>query len=334
MADISDLPGKEREKAREEEQPEWVQPMLATLSEERFSSEDWIYERKLDGERCLAFKRGGKVRLYSRNRKSLNAGYPELVEALEAREADGFIVDGEVVAFEGGRTSFSRLQKRFHVEDPEKARRSGIAVYYYLFDLLYLDGHDVTGVPLRSRKALLKRLLSYQDPLRLLPHRNAEGEEYYREACAKGWEGVIAKRADGSYVHKRSPDWLKFKCVREQELVIGGYTEPGGSRKGFGALLVGYYEGGRLRYAGKIGTGFDERTLEKLKEILVEIEADGNPFAGVDISEKGVHWVEPVLVAQAGFTEWTADNKLRHPRFLGLRRDKEPGEVRREVAED
>ncbi|MDD3718954.1 MAG: non-homologous end-joining DNA ligase [Actinomycetota bacterium] len=307
--------------------------MLATLTSGRFSSEDWIYERKLDGERCLAFKQGGRVKLYSRNRKPLNAAYPELVEALEGQGADGFVVDGEVVAFEGNKTSFSRLQRRIHVEDPERARRSGVPVYYYLFDLLYAYGYDVTRVPLRHRKALLKRLLDYEDPLRFLPHRNRDGERYYEEACRRGWEGVIAKRADGPYAHRRSPDWLKFKCAREQELVIGGFTEPRGSRRGLGALLVGYYEGEELRYAGKVGTGFDDRTLEKLVGILMEIEVDENPFGAADISEKGVHWVEPLLVAQVGFTEWTPDNRLRHPRYLGLRRDKRPREVRREVAE-
>ncbi|MDD5668302.1 MAG: non-homologous end-joining DNA ligase, partial [Actinomycetota bacterium] len=229
--------------------------------------------------------------------------------------------------------SFSRLQRRIHVEDPERARRSGVPVYYYLFDLLYAYGYDVTRVPLRHRKALLKRLLDYEDPLRFLPHRNRDGERYYEEACRRGWEGVIAKRADGPYAHRRSPDWLKFKCAREQELVIGGFTEPRGSRRGLGALLVGYYEGEELRYAGKVGTGFDDRTLEKLVGILMEIEVDENPFGAADISEKGVHWVEPLLVAQVGFTEWTPDNRLRHPRYLGLRRDKRPREVRREVAE-
>ena len=331
MGDLDILPEEARDKARKEDQPSWTQPMLARLTKDRFSSEDWIYERKLDGERCLAFKKEKKVQLYSRNRKSLNASYPGLVDALEKQEEDRFIIDGEVVAFEGGKTSFERLQNRFQIQDPDKARRSGIAVYYYVFDLLYTDGYDVTRVPLRYRKALLKGLLAYEDPLRFLPHRNEQGEQYYEEACAKGWEGVIAKKAGSPYVHKRSSDWLKFKCVREQELVIGGYTEPGGSRKGFGALLVGYYEDKKLCYAGKIGTGFDDRTLEKMKELLSELERDDSPFAEKDTGEKGVHWVEPELVAQVGFTEWTGDNKLRHPRFLGLRRDKDPREVHREA---
>lgn len=332
MVDLDNLPGEARDKAKRKGQPEWTQPMLAKLTRERFSDEGWIYERKLDGERCLAFKKRKKVQLYSRNRKSLNASYPELVEALEAQDAERFIVDGEIVAFEGDKTSFARLQNRFQIEDPEKARRSGIKVYYYLFDLLYSEGYDVTRVPLRHRKALLKGLLSYQDPLRYLNHRNEKGEKYYREACSKGWEGVIAKKADGPYVHRRSSDWLKFKCVHEQELVIGGYTDPQGSRKGFGALLVGYYEDKEFRYAGKIGTGFSDQVLEKLKKRLADLERDKSPFSE-DVSEKGVHWVKPELVAQVGFTEWTSDGKLRHPRYLGLRRDKEPGKVHREKPE-
>jgi bifunctional non-homologous end joining protein LigD len=330
MGDIGDLPEEAKEKALRIEQPSWTQPMLARLTDERFYDQGWIYERKLDGERCLAFKKEEKVQLYSRNRKSLNASYPELMEALEAQEADRFIIDGEVVTFVGNKTSFARLQNRFQITDPEKARRSGIKVYYYVFDLLYTDGYDITGVPLRYRKTLLKKLLSYNDPLRFLNHRNEEGEEYYRRACGEGWEGIIAKRADSPYVHKRSSDWLKFKCVLEQELVIAGFTEPRGSRRGFGALLVGYYEGGRFRYAGKVGTGFDDLTLELLKDRLSELERKESPFAVEGIGDKGVHWVKPELVAQIGFTEWTRDGRLRHPRYLGLRRDKDPGDVHRE----
>jgi DNA ligase D-like protein (predicted ligase) len=330
MGNIDILPEEARKKAERKEQPLWAQPMLATLTEERFSSVDWIYERKLDGERCLAFKKDGEVRLYSRNRKSLNESYPELVEALQKQRADNFIVDGEVVAFEGKKTSFARLQNRFQINDPERARRSGIKIYYYVFDLLYAGGYDLTWVPLRQRKVLLLGTLSYRDPLRFLPHRNQDGESYYKEACGKGWEGIIAKKADGPYLGKRSRDWLKFKCVREQELVIGGYTDPHRSRKGFGALLLGYYDGGKLRYAGKVGTGFDDHTLENLKEVLLALGQDDSPFSGEDIGEQGVHWVKPELVAQVSFTEWTPENKLRHPSFQGLRRDKNPREVLRE----
>jgi bifunctional non-homologous end joining protein LigD len=243
------------------------------------------------------------------------------------QDCDDFVVDGEVVAFEGVQTSFARLQHRMQLRDPERARRSGVRVFYYLFDLLHLDGRDVTGLPLRERKALLRRALGFADPLRYLAHRNAAGERFYRDACRRGWEGLIAKRADSPYRHERSRDWLKFKCVNEQEFVIGGYTDPGGKRVGFGALLVGHYDArGRLRYAGKVGTGYSDAVLRDLGGRLARLEQEEPPFAG-DQLPRAVHWVRPELVAQIGFTEVTGDGKLRHPRFLGLRRDKPPREI-------
>jgi DNA ligase D-like protein (predicted ligase) len=325
---LESLPPSAKERLRRRAQPDWVAPMLAVLTNKRFSSNDWIFERKLDGERVLAFRRGQKLRLLSRRRQLLNNTYPELVDALLAQSNDDFIVDGEVVAFEGRQTSFARLQQRIGLRDPERARRSGVPVFYYLFDVLYLDGYETTELEQRDRKSLLRRALSYGDPLRYLPHRNAEGEAYYREACSRGWEGVIAKRAAAPYQHRRSRDWLKLKCVNAQEFVIGGYTDPKGTRVGFGALLVGYYEHGVLRYAGKVGTGFSETTLRDLAATLAAIEHDDPPFAADDdLPRSGVHWVRPELVAQIGFTELTRDRKLRHPRFLGLRRDRDPREV-------
>lgn len=320
----------ERELVREAGQPQSVSPMLATLTDDYFSDEDWIFERKLDGERALGFRHGPESRLQSRNAKELNRNYPEIVDALGAQAADDFIVDGEVVAFEGAVTSFSRLQGRMQIDDPEEARATGIAVYYYVFDLVYVDGHDVTRLPLRRRKRLLLDLLDYDDPIRYTQHRNTEGEAYRRQACAKGWEGVIAKHADSSYQHARSTDWLKFKCTKGQELVIGGYTEPEGERHDFGAILVGYYDGDDLVYAGKIGTGFDEATLERLGSRMRSVERMTPPFDRGELPGKGVHWVRPDLVCAAGFTEWTEDGRLRHPRFLGLRRDKNPKDVVRE----
>jgi bifunctional non-homologous end joining protein LigD len=316
------------ERAPRRPQPRWTAPMLAVLTDERFSSEEWIFERKLDGERCLAFRDGADVGLLSRTRKQLNDTYPELVEPLSAQTSSDFVVDGEVVAFEGAQTSFARLQQRMQLRDRERARRTGVRVFYYLFDLLHLEGRELTGLPLRERKALLRRALAFADPLRYLTHRNAEGERFYREACSKGWEGVIAKRADSPYRHERSRDWLKFKCVNEQEFVIGGYTDPGGKRIGFGALLVGYHDArGRLLYAGKVGTGYNDAVLRDLGGRLARIEQDEPPFANDGLPRSAVHWVRPELVAQIGFTELTGDGKLRHPRFLGLRRDKRPREV-------
>lgn len=329
---LESLGDEERDALKKRKQPSWTEPMLATLTDEPFSDENWLFERKLDGERCLAFRKGKKVTLYSRNRKSLNDTYPEVRDALVKQAPDAFIVDGEIVAFSGGRTSFSRLQGRMQIDDPKKSRRCNIAVYYYVFDLLHFDGYDCRGLPLRARKGVLKRALSFDDPIRYTAHRNRDGEAYQAEACRKGWEGVIAKRADAEYVHSRSRKWLKLKCVNQQEFVIGGYTDPKGSREGFGALLIGFYEGGALRYAGRVGTGFDDRLLKSLHKTLSNKERKTPPFADDSLPSKGVHWVRPDLVAEVAFTEWTEDDRLRHPRFLGLRRDKKPKDVHQEKA--
>jgi bifunctional non-homologous end joining protein LigD len=252
----------------------------------------------------------------------MDGDYPELVEALAEERCRDFVVDGELVAFDSrGVTSFQRLQRR---------GRERVAVFLYLFDVLRLDGHDLRDVPLRRRKGELRRALSFPGRVRYTPHRNERGEEMYREACRKGLEGIIAKRADSPYSSTRSSDWRKLKCHAEQELVIGGYTAPQGSRTDFGALLVGYWEDGRLRYAGKVGTGFDHQLLRDLGRQLRELERDDPPFADVHPIPRGTHWVEPELVGQIGFTEWTRDGRLRHPRFLGLRDDKSAREVVRE----
>ena len=294
--------------------------MKAVLTDDRFSDPGWIFERKLDGIRCVAIKADRRVRLLSRNHLSLNSRFPEVVEALEEDAATQFVLDGEVVAFAGAQTSFARLQQRG--ERP-------VSVFYYVFDILHLAGEDTTDLPLRERKAVLRRALAFHGPVRLTPHRNADGEALFREACRKGWEGLIAKRADSRYVHGRSRDWLKLKCSAEQELVIGGYTPPKGSRTDLGALLLGYHEGGRLRYAGKVGTGFTRATLADLARRLEPLRRDDAPFAD-EVRGRGATWVEPTLVAQVGFSEWTRDGRLRHPRFLGLREDKPAAEVVRE----
>jgi bifunctional non-homologous end joining protein LigD len=323
------LPGERRERLRRSSQPKWTEPMLATLHDAPFSDPGWIFERKLDGVRCLVFRHGKGARLLSRHRKEMNPSWPELVDDLEKEKHDHFVADGEIVAFEGNRTSFARLQNRLQIRDPEEARKTGIAVYLYLFDLLHLEGRDTTGLPLRDRKSLLRRALSFPGHVRYTPHRNEEGEHLLRRACEKGWEGLIAKDASARYVHGRSRKWLKLKCVHRQELVIGGFTDPEGSRKGFGALLVGHYEDGGLRYAGKVGTGYDDETLERLGDRLRKMEREGSPFTE-SVRERGGHFVTPHLVGEFAFTEWTEDGKLRHPRFVGLRTDKKPGEVHRE----
>lgn len=330
MSVLDQVPDDERDRLSEQSQPEFTEPMLATLHDEVFSGDDWVYERKLDGVRALLFRDGDSVRLMSRNRKRLNDTYPEIVETFGEQPGQDFIVDGEIVAFDGDVTSFSRLQGRMQITDPDKARRTGIAVHYYAFDLLHVDGHDVTRLPLRIRKALLKDVLEFDHRIRFAAHRNAEGEAYLDEACGKGWEGLIAKRASSTYRHKRTRDWLKLKCSRGQELVVGGFTDPKGKRSGFGALLLGFYDDGDLVYAGKVGTGFDEQALEDLYERLTSRERETSPFDRGDLARKGVHWVTPELVAEIEFTEWTHDDRLRHPRYLGLRHDKAAKDVVKE----
>jgi DNA ligase D-like protein (predicted ligase) len=300
-----------------------IEPMKAVLADTPFSDPDWIFERKLDGIRCLAIRDGSGVSLMSRTARRMNDQFPELVEALEREPSRDFILDGEIVAFEGGVTSFARLQQR---------AREHVPVFLYVFDLPRHEGEDLRDLPLRERKARLRRALDFKGPVRFNPHRNGErGEELYREACAKGLEGVIAKRADSPYGGGRSRDWLKLKCHAEQELVIGGFTAPKGSRTEFGALLVGYNDNGALRYAGKVGTGFDQATLRSLGERMRKLERPDSPFEPFKPVPPGTRWVRPELVAQVGFAEWTRDGRLRHPRYIGLRDDKPAREVVREV---
>ena len=319
-----------------QDHPRWLDPMKAVLTDDRFSDEDWLFERKLDGVRLLMHRDGDDVRLLTRNRKRRNSTFPEVVDALLDQPVDDVVLDGEVVAFDGDVTSFSRLQGRSQLQDEARARASGIAVYAYAFDILHLDGHDLRGLPLRDRKRVLKAALAWEDPLRFTEHRNEEGESFWEEACERGWEGVIAKRASSRYRGSRSRDWLKFKCVAEQEFVVGGFTDPKGSRTGFGALLVGYWDDQgderTLRYAGSVGTGYDDATLRRLRERLDGLERRTTPFDDDDVPDgDDVHWVTPELVAQVGFSEWTHLDRLRHPRFLGLREDKDPDDVVRET---
>ncbi len=302
--------------------PSGSNAMRAVLTDERFSDPEWIFERKLDGIRCIAVRDGGAVRLLSRNDLSMNARYPEIAEALDAGDTR-FALDGEIVAFDGEQTSFAKLTRR---------AREFVPVFYYVFDVLWIDGQDVRALPLRTRKRLLRETAAAGDGVRLTAHRNEDGAAFFKEACRAGWEGLIAKRADSPYADRRSRDWLKFKCAHGQELVIGGYTAPKGTRIELGALLLGYFDGdGALRYAGKVGTGFDRPTLRDLGARLRERRRDAPPFAdAAEIRERDTTWVEPELVAEVGFSEWTRDGRLRHPRFLGLRDDKAARDVVRE----
>ena len=314
--------------------PSWIQPQLATLTKDRFSDPGWLFERKLDGERLLAFSDEGRVRLLTRNDRDVTTTFPEVTDALQAQRAEGFVIDGEVVALRDDQTSFSLLQQRLGVAHPEPHLIADFPVFYYIFDVLFVGDRDIRELPQRERKETLRQLLAFTGPLRYTEQRAGDGEAFYRQACQDGWEGLIAKRADAPYSGGRTRDWLKFKCITGQEFVIGGYTDPQRSRQGLGALLVGYYDAdGRLAYAGKVGTGFTQATLLSLHESLSALERGTSPFAIGKPPHAGVHWVDPRMVAQVEFAEWTSDALLRQPRFEGLRYDKDPAEVVRETPE-
>ena len=298
--------------------PAFVPPMKAVLTAERPAGDGWVFERKLDGIRCLAVKDGGRTRLYSRNELSLNDRYAPLAAALDDDPADRFVLDGEAVAFVGGRDRFGAGE--------------GGRLYYYVFDVLVANSRDVRSLPLEARRDVLAGVLQWRDPLRMTEQMTGDGAALLADACRDGWEGLIAKRLGTPYVSTRSRDWLKLKCTRAQELVIGGFTAPRGSRTELGALLVGHFEGDRLRYAGKVGTGFTRATLGELAQRLAPLVRDTSPFAPEKGIPRAATWVEPELVAQIAFMEWTADGRLRHPSFLGLRFDKAPREVVREEA--
>jgi len=319
-------------KLKAERFPEWIAPMKATLTEEYFSDPAWIFERKLDGVRIVAYKRGREVHLLTRNQNNNDHTYPEVVDALLKQPADNFVIDGEVTAFKGKHSSFSLLQDRLGVSSKEAALASGVSIEYYVFDILHLNGQSTLHLPQLARKELLQNAIVWDDMVKYCEHRVGKGEQFYRQACKAGWEGLIAKDAGAPYLPgKRSAAWLKFKCSHEQEFVIGGYTDPQGERDYFGALLLGYYDGGKLQFAGKVGTGFDDRELRdiyaKMSKLGTETSAYENPRA---VREKYKHWIKPKLVCQVAFTEWTHDGKLRHPRYLGLRTDKPAKEIVRE----
>jgi DNA ligase D-like protein (predicted ligase) len=311
--------------------PSFIKPMLATLLDNiPFTDKNWIFERKLDGERCFTYIKNKTVTLKSRNNKIINKSYPEIVKALEKLSLPNCILDGEVVALKNGVTDFSLLQQRFGTDETQTTSKTKLPIYYYIFDILYCNGHLVTHLPLIERKRLLKNLIPFKGKLRYVTHKNTKGELYLKQACKDQWEGLIAKKRDSIYVSKRSTNWLKLKCVNEQELVIGGYTDSTNPNHNFGALLLGYYEKGKLHYAGKVGTGFNATILQSLGRKLKKIEIKKNPFHNYDESTHNVHWVTPTLVCEVKFTEWTKGNKLRHPSYLGLRDDKSAKEVRKE----
>jgi bifunctional non-homologous end joining protein LigD len=273
---------------------------------------------------------GDAVRLESRTGKELTGTYPEVRAAVASQRVRDLLLDGEVVAFEGERTSFGRLQRRLGVSAPSDDLAAAFPVVYLVFDLLELDGEDLRSRPLLERRAHLTRKVRPRTGLQLSEAWSGDSQRRFAQACRAGWEGLIAKQADALYSEGRSREWLKLKCSWEQELVIGGYTDPAGSRTDFGALLVGYYEKGRLRYAGRVGTGYSAETLRELGARLRALETRESLFVDARPIPRGTHWTRPELVAQIGFAEWTREGRLRQPRFLGLRDDKPPAEVVRE----
>jgi bifunctional non-homologous end joining protein LigD len=283
--------------------PEWLTPMAATLTQERFTGPEWIFERKFDGIRLLAFKNGASVQLFSRNRLPQNL--PAVVHAVKNLPVRQLILDGEVT-WRGGR------------------------VKYHVFDLMWHAGTNVTSLPLVERQRLLNEL-ELRDPLERV--KTLEDPLPWERALREGWEGVIAKRSDSVYEHRRSRQWLKMKCELGQEFVVGGFTDPQGKRVGLGALLVGYFDEDDFVFAGKIGTGFDTKLLLELREQLDQLEVSKAPFTkAIGLPRLRAHWVRPKIVVQVGFIEWTVHGKLRHPRLLGVRRDKSPREVVRETS--
>jgi bifunctional non-homologous end joining protein LigD len=309
--------------------------MLAVLGDRPFSDPEWLFEIKYDGVRVLAERAGPTVELFGRNGQLVTARYPEVAEPLRTLPAEHFVLDGEVVALDAdGRPSFQRLQERMHVSRPvDVARlRDSAPVNGVFFDCLALEGRDLRELPLVERKALLERLLPTGGTLAYGGHVMRQGEAFFELARHHRLEGIVAKRAASPYRDGRSRDWIKIKCHLRQAFVIGGYTEPQGARALFGALHLGQYEGGRFVYVSKVGTGFDGRRLDQVWTRLQPLRRATPPFHAGTPPGRGHHWVEPRLVCEVRFTEWTDDGGVRHPTFLGLRDDKRPEECRREEA--
>jgi bifunctional non-homologous end joining protein LigD len=318
--------------ARPAKQPAEFSPQLATLASRVPEGDDWLHELKFDGYRAVVFFENGRVRMVSRNGNDWTARFRAVADALETLPIKNAILDGEVVALdENGRSNFQQLQNQMKRGDDE-------SLVEYLFDVPHCEGYDLTQVPLVERKEVLARLILSANPknegaFRYSDHIQGQGESVLANACRGKMEGIIAKRADSAYQQYRTASWLKVKCLKQQEFVIAGYTKPAGSRIGFGALLLGYYDEGDFYYAGRVGTGFTTQSLRELTAELKQRRIDSSLFKNtLSTSERrGVTWVKPELVAEVEFTEWTSDGRLRHPSFLGLREDKAPTQVVREI---
>jgi bifunctional non-homologous end joining protein LigD len=320
--------------------PTTIHPMLATPVNEPFDGAEWLFEIKWDGYRAIAFIEGGKLRLVSRNQNELTARFPELKDLPKFVKAKSAILDGEAVALDDeGRASFSLMQQRtgFRPGGRRVATKADVPVLYYAFDLLYLDGYDLRKVPLEERKRKLAAVLVSGDSVRYSDHYEKQGKALFEMARAKGLEGILAKKRDSIYLERRTSEWLKIKITHRLECVIGGYTEPEGSRAHFGSIVLGLYDKpGRLIHVGQAGSGFDQESLDEVWKLLKKRETKKNPFHGEVEALRKVYWVKPELVAEIEFAEWTAGAsagsgpKLRAPVFLGLRDDKDPKDCRLE----
>jgi len=307
--------------------------MLATLQESPFSGAEWIFEIKYDGVRVLAERSGDTVELYGRNGTAITNRYPELRDALKRLPVDRFVVDGEIVALdEHGQPSFQKLQARMHLTSPHDIQRAmAVApVEGFFFDCLALDGYDLRALPLADRKACLKSFVPLLGQARYSDHVAQAGEAFFTAASERRLEGIVAKKAHSRYVAGRSRDWIKLKCQRRQEFVIGGYTDPQGGRSYFGALHLGLYQNQKLVYVSKVGTGFDAKTLKSIWEKMQPLTRAKSRFEQRSPTGRGHHWVEPKLVCEVRFSDWTHDGGIRHPAFLGLRTDKQPEECRKD----
>jgi len=321
--------------ARRGRMPAVVKPMLATLVDEPFSDPEWIFETKWDGFRSVCFIDGGDMRLVSRNQIDMTPQYPELAKLPKQFAAKQAIVDGEIVALdEHGMPRFQLLQNKLRLRSGSYAKASKAQIVYFVFDLLYFDGFDLTACPVVERKALLEKILRPANFVKYSDHVEAEGEEFFRHIEKFRLEGMMAKRAASKYVQKRSSDWLKVKTVLRSEVVIGGYTQPRGARSYFGSLVVGLYRGEDLIYVAHTGGGFNEQTLAKLYKLMQPLKTSDSPFTVKPKTNEPVQWIKPKLVAEVKFSEWTADERMRQPIFLGLREDKKPDDCKFEFEQD
>ncbi len=309
--------------------------MLATLADDPFSGKDWLFEIKYDGVRVLAERDGDQVTLYGRNGQPITDRYPELVRSLRALPVDRFLIDGEIAAFDDdGRPSFQRLQARMHLTKPRDVEQAAasVPVIGIFFDCLALEGHDLRRLSLIQRKDCLRLFVPPLGPVRYGDHVLEHGEAFYDAASAAHLEGIVAKKIASPYAGERSRDWIKIKCLRSKEFVIGGYTDPQGARGYFGALHLGLYDGTRLVYVSKVGSGFDETLLRAIWKRLEPLRRQTSPFDAGTPAGRGHHWSEPRLVCEVRFAEWTAEKGIRHPVFLGIRDDKKPEDCRFEDA--